>query len=141
MTCSPGPPPPRRTIHTIEGDGSSRQSLTELAGQLGVADRVDLVGHKAPKGSRRPWDKQTSSRSRAAEASGLVVLRRGLLARPWPRGRLLGSLPWPPTDGPLVDPRELRELAVAITDLLEDDTLWHTLADGGTRTVRSYTRR
>lgn len=130
------------TTVTIVGDGSRRHELARLATQLGVADRVDFVGALSP-------DTVIDAMAQAdvvvvpsrKEAFGLVVLEAWAAGTPVVATSIAGPADFVTDrqDGLLVDPRDPDALAAAITELLVDDTLWLTLAEGGSQTVQSYT--
>ncbi|MFC5039689.1 glycosyltransferase family 4 protein [Ornithinimicrobium kibberense] len=132
---------PARTVLTIVGDGSRRQALVELARQLDVADRIHLVGARGPDEVMEAMeDADVVVVPSRKEAFGLVVLEAWAAGTPVVATSIAGPADFVTDryDGLLVDPRDPRELAAGITQLLDDDALWRTLAEGGTRTVRSY---
>lgn len=127
---------------TIVGDGSELAALRRRARALGVEDRVTFPGMLGP-------DAVAGALSEAAvvvvpsrkEAASIVVLEAWRAGRPVV-GTVLGgprTLLTDGVDGLLVDPRDRRALAGAITSLLDDPDRAAAMGAAGWRQVKNYT--
>lgn len=127
---------------TIVGDGSELAELRRRARKLGVEDRVSFPGMLGPDAVAEALAAATvvvvPSRK---EAASIVVLEAWRAGRPVV-GTVLGgprTLLTHGVDGVLVDPRDAKALADAISSLLDDPDRAAAMGAAGRREVERYT--
>lgn len=109
---------------TIVGEGPERRSLEQLAADLGIADRVDLLGFSADATSLLP-SLDAYVQPSLQEPFGIAVLEAMAAAKPVIASRT-GGIPEIITDGVdglLVTPGAAAELADAIVRIARDPLL------------------
>ncbi|MCE0486874.1 glycosyltransferase family 4 protein [Ornithinimicrobium sp. EGI L100131] len=126
----------------IVGDGPERRSLEQLAGRLGLSERVEFLGRQAADDVQRTMSLAdvvvVPSRR---EAFGIVALEAWAsgtpliaTARGGPRDFVADGV-----DGLVVDPEDVPALAEAIDGVLGDPALAARLAARGLESVREFT--
>jgi glycosyltransferase involved in cell wall biosynthesis len=122
------------------GEDDWASQLRGLATRLGVADRVDLVGHRDDVAAELAEVDVVVAYARVAEPFGQVVVDAMTAGR-----AVVAAAEGGPADtvtdgvdGLLVAPRDPVALAAALRRLHDDAELRGRLADGGVRTARRY---
>jgi glycogen synthase len=126
----------------IVGDGPQRRSLEQLAGRLGLSERVQFLGRQAADDVQRTMSLAdvvvVPSR---CEAFGIVALEAWasgtpliVTARGGPRDFVADGV-----DGLVVDPEDVPALTRAVDGVLRDPTLAARLAARGLESVREFT--
>lgn len=128
---------------TVIGDGAERSSLENLAGSLGLTERVVFAGVQTPE--------QVAQTLRGSHVLVLYSTHEGFphvaleaMAQGVPViGAQSGGIPEVvrhKENGLLVSAREEQSLRDALTRLMKDGDLWRALSDGARRTVESFSR-
>jgi glycosyltransferase involved in cell wall biosynthesis len=120
-------------VHTvIVGDGPERRQLEAMADQLGLADRVHLVGHQQ---DVRPWLAALGVFVLSSDWEGMSNALLEAMAAGLPIvATAVGGVPEVVVDdatGLLVPPGDPNALAEAITRLLRDPDLRRTMGQAG----------
>jgi glycosyltransferase involved in cell wall biosynthesis len=122
------------------GEQDVAGQLRSLAVELGVADRLDLVGHRDDVAAELATVDAVVAYTRSPEPFGQVVVDAMTAGRPviaaaegGPAATVTDGV-----DGLLVPPRDPAALSVALRRLHDDDDLARRLAAGGRRTAERY---
>lgn len=125
----------------LVGDGSEAEPLTNQAIELGMSDRFRITGKLEHEGVlRRIAGAGAICVPSRKEAFGIVVLEGWAVGTPVVATSLAGPSEFVTdgVDGILVDPRDPRALAVALSEALAPDRA-ASLSEHGFRTVRDFT--
>lgn len=128
----------------LVGDGNARVALTQLANELGLADRVDFLGwQKRPRISRLMRDCELLALATRAESFGLVLAEAMACGKPVVASNV-GGIPEIVEDGRsgrLVPVDDVPAFAAALDSILSNPALANALGSEGRSTVgRSFQR-
>ena len=126
---------------TLAGEGPQEQVLRRLAGQLGVAERVDFIGHQPRTEMAQLLRRQdvclVTSRAEGASNVILEAMAAGLPIVTTRNGAQ--DLVLDAGCGTVVDAAEPRSLVDALCALLADERRRSRLAEAGLRYAKSHT--
>jgi glycosyltransferase involved in cell wall biosynthesis len=128
----------------IIGEGPLRGRLERLARQLGVADRVSLLGNQPREeviAFYHAADVFVLPSIARSEAFGIVQLEAMSCGKPVVNTRLPSGVPFVSRDGETgitVEPRSAEALAAAVSKLLEDRDVARRYGAAGLRRVRDH---
>jgi phosphatidylinositol alpha-1,6-mannosyltransferase len=130
--------------YVVVGDGEEQDRLQQLAGQLGLRDRIEFVGAVAPDqlpayyAAADIFVHPNRVDAGEAEGFGIVFLEAAAAGLPTIGGNN-GGVPEaiePGTTGMLVETDDLSELAAAVRTLAMSDSLRRRMGDAGRARVR-----
>lgn len=128
-------------LHLI-GDGPEREALEQQVEQLGLTDRVTLLGKRSPEEVQQLMaEADVVVMPSRREAFGIVALEAWVSGTPLVATSLGGPAGFVTdgVDGVLVDPEDTADLARAIDGVLADPSLASELAANGLESVKGYT--
>lgn len=127
------------TKAAIVGDGELQGALESLARELGVADRVEFLGHQSDVGSFLNRSKVfvLTSDSEGLALSLMEAMTCGLPAVVSNVGDL-GDLVRDGENGFLIDERTPEQFAAGMRELIEDDARWSVFSEHARKSSLKY---